>query len=205
MNPYWTLQHGTFRNLVTIAVPSFMASLPFYAVVYFHLPSGLGGWFAQTTSDLDAFLGAAHPVLFTAVTIALVLAAAVLAGMLADGLGRRIEVRSDETVARERLSEVMLAKSEWYQCLRLPVPTTDPDYGMVADGYLAGIVLRLRFELNISAALLICLTGMLWQCLDPTVLCRPNWLALLSVVGGLCTSISMNSHQPCWCFRERGG
>lgn len=192
MNLYWALHHGTFRNLVTIVVPGFVASLPFYAVVYFYLPTSLGGWFAQTESGSGASAGTGHPVLFTALTIALVLAAAVLAGMLADGLGRHIEVCWDGTLAKERPGDVTLAKSEWYRYLRLPVPTTDPDCGIVADGYLASIVLRLRFELNISAALLLCLVGMLWQYLDPTVLYHPNWLAFLTVVGAF----------ACFCFYE---
>ena len=182
MNPYTALHSGAFRNLITILVPGFLASLPFFSIGYYHTPIELRSVDLATIS--------------TPIAIVLIVAALsfVLAlGMVSDEVGRRLEVAWDRWFRRDR-GDVQFLESEWKRYLRTPAKSDNDSTEIVAHGYLADLVLLLRFEANLASALFICFVGMVFQCGDSDVLYSPRrWVFLIVALAFLLSCNEMRN------------
>lgn len=126
-----------FRPIVTNIVPGAIAFGPWIAVIGYSIP---GMWKFWDTHSTEAYV----------IVGVLVIAA----GMLMEDLGALLEAK----ILDGRLKRKMKAfDEEWEQYL-----ASDPDEQMVATRYLRSIVVRLKFELSMIPALLICAFGLFW-------------------------------------------
>jgi hypothetical protein len=86
--------------------------------------------------------------------------------MIADGLGRWWEHLWDCIFRKFGKNKDRFSKEKWNDYLKTTVKTGGGSE-IVAHGYLSNLILRFRFELNITAALFLCLIGLVsLQCTD---------------------------------------
>lgn len=159
-----------FRNLVAIVVPGGIAIAPYLLVSAYYYPT-LSRAFGE------------YQLLISALILFLVIAA----GHILENLGSMIEARIWDSMLEGRSTEHL---TTWRKFLLLA-----PRHECIAHGYLRTILLRMKFELSTSVALIIAWMGAMW--LDAKlVLLSPGAVALMSsIVLGLAAYLVWESLQ----------
>lgn len=148
-----TLKSEVFRPAVTILVPGLVALTPFVLVVFHFYPATQA--FAKETSGIATFVA---------------LLAALALGLLAQELGTWIEEKYVKSAVKK---EDPQADENWNQYLRYTLPEN-----LVAVSYITNLVLHLKFELNMAAALGLFWFGLCWfVALNPVVSIAAFWVS----------------------------
>jgi hypothetical protein len=137
-------QSEVFRPVATLVVPGFVSISTFSFAVWQWFPG------AQRLADQ-------HPSLATTTAILIVLTC----GLVTEDVGARIEEFFDKRLSKKEGYEQHF--EEWFRYLRIAFER-EP----VGHRYLRTLVLRLKFELGMTVALLPCALGALflrWPCL----------------------------------------
>jgi hypothetical protein len=159
-----------FRNLVAIVVPGGISIAPYLLLATYYFPP-LRKAFSE------------YQLLISALVLFLVIAA----GHILENLGSMIEARIWDSMLEGRSKEHL---TTWRKFLLLA-----PRHECIAHGYLRTILLRMKFELSTSIALIIAWMGTMW--LDAKmVLLSPGAVTVMSsVVLGLAAYLVWESLQ----------
>ena len=125
------LKSELFRPLVTLFIPGAVAVGPYVLLIRFRFQDSCDAFWKE------------HPVAFLWVVLISVLAA----GLVLEDLGSRIESSAWDRLLKRKSPE---SETEWRTYLRLRV-----NEEIVGQRYLDSILVRMKFELSMSLALLI--------------------------------------------------
>lgn len=132
MDPVSGLKDDVLRSLVTLLIPGVFAAAPFALVGVYYFP--------EIKLILNSAVGAGTAILFVGL----------LAGMVLEDVGSRIELLLWHGFARE-------TKKEWYRYLRLRIKDD-----LIGQRYLKSILVRMKFELAMIPASIAFLVGATW-------------------------------------------
>jgi hypothetical protein len=133
-----------FRPLVSIFIPGAVAITPYLIVAQHRVPGIDAFW-----KDHDG------------VFVTLIIASAIAAGLAMEDIGASIEFYLvDAILTRKRPKH----RDDWKEYLQLKIKD---EY--IGQRYIRDLVIRLKFELSMSPALIICWLGLIWvQCIYST-------------------------------------
>ncbi len=135
MQAFDIFNRQVLRGLTTLVIPGAVILASYLALLAYHFPGWADYWLTNPGS-----------------TLIIVLVVSLAAGMIIDNLGGLIESRILDKILSYKDSDHM---KNWEEYLACP-----DDERIVAYGYLRSLLLRMKFELNLSVAFILAIPGL---------------------------------------------